>query len=90
MRPLPTSAAWRVLALLLVTATPVALRSSAAQVPAPPQPVSPRDAAPAANGTATIVGRVTNLETGKPLRRALIRIASPALPPKPEQPAAGH
>jgi Carboxypeptidase regulatory-like domain len=72
----------RILALLLVIATPLALRSSAAQVPAPPpmQPAQPRDAAPAAKGTATIVGRVTKLETGKPLRRALIRIASPTLP----------
>jgi hypothetical protein len=61
---------------------PLALRSSAAQVPAPPpmQPAQPRDAAPAAEGTAAIVGRVTNLETGGPLRRALIRITSPTLP----------
>jgi hypothetical protein len=72
----------RILALLLVAATPVALRSSAAQEPAPPpmQPAQPRDAAPAAKGTAAIVGRVTNLETGGPLRRALIRITSPTLP----------
>jgi hypothetical protein len=70
------------LALLLVAATPLALRSSAAHVPAPPpmQPAQPRDAAPAAKGTAAIVGRVTNLETGAPLRRALIRITSPTLP----------
>ena len=61
---------------------PVALRSSAAQVPAPPpmQPAQPRDAAPAVKGTAAIIGRVTNLETGGPLRRAVIRITSPALP----------
>jgi hypothetical protein len=43
------------------------------------QPAQPRDGAPAATGTAAIVGRVTNLETGGPLRRALIRITSPAL-----------
>ena len=69
------------LALFLIAATPAALRSSAAQVPAPPpmQPAQPRDAAPA-KGTAAIVGRVTNLETGGPLRRALILITSPALP----------
>ena len=39
-----------------------------------------RDAVPAAKGTAAIVGRVTNLETGNPLQRAVIRITSPALP----------
>src|SRR5687767_7883820 len=82
MRRSTTLPASRILALLLVAATPVALRSSAAQVPAPPpmQPAQPRDAAPAAKGTAAIVGRVTNLETGGPLRRALIRITSPTLP----------
>jgi hypothetical protein len=40
----------------------------------------PRDAAPPARSTAAISGRVTNLETGGPLRRALILITSPALP----------
>jgi hypothetical protein len=62
--------------------TTVALRSPAAQVPAPPpiQPAQPRDAAPAGKGTAAIVGRVTNLETGGPLRRAVIRITSRTLP----------
>jgi Carboxypeptidase regulatory-like domain len=82
MRHSTTLPASRILALLLVAATPVALRSSAAQVPgpAPMQPAQPRDAAPAAKGTAAIVGRVTNLETGGPLRRALIRITSPTLP----------
>jgi len=77
-----TLPASRILALLLVAVMPLALRSSAAQVPAPPpvQPAQPRDAAPAAKGTAAIVGRVTNLETGGPLRRAVIRITSPTLP----------
>ena len=76
----------RILVLLLVAATPVAGRSSAAQVPAPPPtppPILPppvRDAAPAVKGTAAIHGRVTNLETGGPLRRAVIRITSPMLP----------
>jgi hypothetical protein len=72
----------RILALLLVAVMPLAVRSSAAQVPAPPpmQSAQPRDAAPAAKGTAAIVGRVTNLETGGPLRRAVIRITSPTLP----------
>jgi hypothetical protein len=39
-----------------------------------------RDAGPALKSTAAIVGRVTNLETGGPLQRAVIRITSPALP----------
>lgn len=39
-----------------------------------------RDTAPAAKATAAIAGRVTNLEDGRPLRRALIRITSPTLP----------
>lgn len=71
----------RMLALLFIAAAPVALRSSPAQVPAPPPmpPAQPRDAAPA-KGTAAIAGRVTNLETGGPLRRALILVTSPALP----------
>jgi hypothetical protein len=74
MRRSTTLPASRVLALLLVAATPLAWHSSAAQMPAPP-----RDAAPT-KGTAAIVGRVTNLETGGPLRRAVIRITSPTLP----------
>lgn len=82
MRRSTTFPALRILALLLVTATPLALRSSAAQVPAPPptQPAQPRDTVPATTGTSAIVGRVTNLETGGPLRRAVIRITSPTLP----------
>jgi hypothetical protein len=82
MRHSTTLSASQILALLLVAATPLALRSSAVQVAAPPpmQPAPPRDAAPATKGTGAIVGRVTNLETGGPLRRAVIRITSPALP----------
>ena len=77
-----TLSASRILALLFVAAIPVALRSSAAQVPAPPpmQPAPPRDVEPATKGTAAIVGRVTNFETGGPLRRAVIRITSRTLP----------
>ena len=82
MRRSTTVPVSRILTFLLVAATPLGLRSSAAQAPAPPpmQTAPPRDAVPAAKGTAAIVGRVTNLETGGPLRRALIRITSPALP----------
>ncbi|MGB2714002.1 MAG: carboxypeptidase-like regulatory domain-containing protein [Vicinamibacterales bacterium] len=39
-----------------------------------------RDTAPAGKGTAAIVGRVTNLETGGSLRRAVILITSPTSP----------
>lgn len=76
-----TRPASRLLALLLAI-TPLVLRSSAAQVPSLPQTptAQPRDATPVATGTATILGRVTNLETGGPLRRAVIRITSPRLP----------
>jgi hypothetical protein len=82
MRFSTTLRASRILSLFLVAATPLALRSSAAQVSAPPPmpAAQPRDAAPAGKGTAAIVGRVTNLETGGPLRRAVIRITSPTLP----------
>ena len=44
------------------------------------QPAQPRDAAPAGKSTAAIIGRVTNLETGGPLRRVVIRVSSPTLP----------
>jgi carboxypeptidase family protein len=74
MRPSTRCTSW-IRAVLLVTATtPIALGSSSAQVA--PQP---RDAAPAGKSTAAIIGRVTNLEGGGPLRRVVIRITSPAL-----------
>jgi hypothetical protein len=73
-----TLLASRALALLLVGVMPVAVGPSAAQVPTPP-PVQPRDSAPAPKSTASIAGRVTNVETGGPLRRAVIKITSPAL-----------
>jgi hypothetical protein len=82
MRLTTTLPAARLFALVLVAATHFAVGSSVAQVPAPPpmQPAQPRDAAPTVAGTGVISGRVTNLETGGPLRRAVIRITSPALP----------
>jgi protocatechuate 3,4-dioxygenase beta subunit len=50
-----------------------------AQVPPPPAPVPgagpSRDAAK--TGTAILAGRVVSLETGKPLRRAVVRASSP-------------
>ena len=67
--------------VVATTATAIGLGSSSAQVAAPvvQEAQQPRDAAPAAKGTGPISGRVTNRETGGPLRRALIRITSPAL-----------
>src|SRR5687768_484160 len=64
----------RILALLLIAAAPVALRLSAAQAPAPapPQSAQRRDAAPAAKGTASIAGRVTNLDTGEPIAKVTV------------------
>ena len=61
---------------------PVKKRAQVAFVRSSPMPgqTQPRDAPPAVKSTAAIVGRVTNLETGGPLRRALIQITSPALP----------
>ena len=49
--------------------------------PAPPPPTPPpRDAQAAAKtGTARIAGQVVNAETGKPLRRAVVRASSPEL-----------
>ncbi len=73
----------RLLTLILVaTTTAIGAGSLSAQVPAPvmSQPQQPRDAAPAAKGRGTISGRVTNLATGGALRRAVIRVTSPALP----------
>src|SRR5262249_34408634 len=82
MRFSTTLPASRFLSLFLVAVTSLALRSSAPQVSAPPpmQAARPRDAVPAAKGTAVIVGRVTSLVTGGPLPRAVIRISSSTLP----------
>ena len=72
----PTS--WILAVLVAGAATPVGRHSLQAQVAAPVVP--PRDTAPAARNTGAITGRVTNLETGGPLRRVRIQITSPALP----------
>lgn len=66
---------------LLVVAVPLALRVATAQVPVPPvsPPAPPRDVVAVPEATAAVVGRVTNLETGAPLQRAVIRITSPVL-----------
>jgi hypothetical protein len=75
----PTS--WILAVLVAGATTPVGLNSLRAQVAAPVvREAPPRDAAPAARNTAAISGRVTNLETGGPLRRARILISSSTLP----------
>jgi protocatechuate 3,4-dioxygenase beta subunit len=53
-----------------------------AQVPPPPAPTSPqgaRDAQKLRTGTARLSGRVLSADTGKPLRRAVVRAQSPEL-----------
>ncbi len=52
-----------------------------AQPPGPPG-APPRDVRPAATGTAVIRGRITAGDTGRPLRRARIRLTAPELPPQ--------
>jgi hypothetical protein len=48
--------------------------------PPPPSPNQPRDgSATQKTGTAKLVGRVTSLDTGRPLRRALVRAVGPEL-----------
>jgi len=73
---------WILTLLLVATTTAIRSGSLSAHVAAPVvhETQQPRDAAPGAKGTAAILGRVTNLETGGPLRRAVIRITSPTLP----------
>jgi Carboxypeptidase regulatory-like domain len=54
--------------------------------PRPPMPTTPgpagavRDGQPEKTGTAVLSGRVTEADTGKPLRRALVRASSQELP----------
>jgi hypothetical protein len=72
---------WILALLLVATATAIRPGSLSAQVAAPAahEAQQPPDGAPTAEGTGVISGRVTNFETGGPLRRALIRITSPTL-----------
>ena len=66
-------------AALIAAATVPGVNSVLAQVTAPVRDAPQHDAAAAIKNTAAISGRVTNLESGAPLRRALILITSPAL-----------
>src|SRR5688572_11652113 len=69
------------LAALLAAAVSPSVGAEPLQAAAPVvRDAPPRDAVAAVKGTATISGRVTNLETGAPLRRALVLITSAALP----------
>jgi len=66
-----------VLALLLLL---VPLGGAAQSVRPPSNPLAPRDATgDEVKGTGAIRGRVTSLESGKPLRRARIQLNSPVL-----------
>lgn len=47
--------------------------------PPPPMPIQPRDAAKQKPGTARLAGRVTSLDTGRPIRRAVVRASGPEL-----------
>lgn len=48
----------------------------AAGAPAMPMPFSPRDASALPTGTSTLRGRVTAADTGRPLRRAVVRVSA--------------
>jgi hypothetical protein len=66
-------------ALVFFVALPL---SAFAQLPPPPPPPMPpmgRDSAPQKTGTARLSGRVTALDTGKPIRRAQVRASGQEL-----------
>ena len=70
------------LTLVLSLALPsLAGAQGGAFTPPPPPLAGPRDPGrPEPTGTAIIRGRVTSLESGKPLRRARVMVSSPDLP----------
>lgn len=76
------TAASTVFVALLLTTSPSDL---SAQVPPPPPPPpapiggQPRDSTAQKTGTARLSGRVTSLDTGRPIRRAVVRALSPEL-----------
>src|SRR5689334_9906288 len=59
------------------------------QPPARPGGPPPRDARPAATGTAVIRGRVFAADTGRPLRRARVMVNAPELGSEPRQSSSG-
>ena len=71
---------WILAVLVAAATTAVHVNALQVQPTAPVGQAPPRDPAPAAVKTAAITGRVTNLDTGLPLRRVRIQIASSVLP----------
>ena len=58
----------------------IQLAPGAGGAPAVPLPFAPRDATtPLPTGTSTIRGRVTAADSGRPLRRAVVRVAAPGV-----------
>lgn len=64
--------------LALAMALPPSLLAQVPMPPPPPPSPMPRDAAQK-TGTARLSGRVTALDTGRPIRRAVVRAAGPEL-----------
>lgn len=56
-----------------------AVEAQAPPPPPPPVPAQGRDPGSQKTGTARLSGRVTSLETGRPIRRAVVRIVGPEL-----------
>lgn len=72
--------AWLAFPLLLSLAAPADAQVGAGAPPAPPPPpLAPVAGATLNTGTASIKGRVVAADTGRPLRRAQVRVAAPEL-----------
>jgi hypothetical protein len=71
------ASSWLSLLLLLCLAIPAA--AQVAVPPPPPPPPPPGAGAKVNTGTASIKGRVVAADTGRPLRRAQVRVAAPEL-----------
>src|SRR6187401_1817875 len=67
--------------LLLSLAFPCVLSAQGVPMPPPPPapPGQPRDAGTQKTGTARLSGRVTSLDSGRPIRRAVVRALGPEL-----------
>ena len=68
-----------IFAVLLCTTSPCDLWAQAPPPPPPPMPMQPRDAAQQKTGTARLAGRVTSIDTARPIRRAVVRASGPEL-----------
>ena len=69
-----------IVAVVLFTASRCELWAQLPPPPPPPAPAQqPRDAAQQKTGTARLSGRVTSLDTGRPIRRAVVRAFGPEL-----------